>query len=125
MYDLYSNFRTVAGNYTTLPEWFKSNGFKTIGMGKIFHPGHASGAGAGAAGSGMGGGDDLCCSWSNTSFYFHAPNLQYWSGTSNETGTGGRSWMCVPHYGVADAYSTTRADEIFRGSDVHCSVCKC
>ena len=35
---------------------------------KIFHPGHASGAAR--AGS-----DDACCSWSNASAYFHAPNL--------------------------------------------------
>lgn len=83
VYDLYSNFRTVAGNYTTIPEWFKSNGYKTIGMGKIFHPGHASGDS-----DGMGGGDDLCCSWSNTSFYFHAPNGPYWTGTTGSTHNG-------------------------------------
>ena len=35
---------------------------------KIFHPGHASG-------SARAGGDDACCSWSNASAYFHAPNL--------------------------------------------------
>jgi hypothetical protein len=35
----------VAANYTTLPQFFVQNGYKTQGMGKIFHPGHASGAG--------------------------------------------------------------------------------
>jgi len=53
-------------------------------MGKIFHPGHASGN------------DDACCSWSNASAYFHAPNLGYWSGSSPDTGNSGRSWMAVP-----------------------------
>lgn len=55
------------------------------GMGKIFHPGHASGN------------DDSCCSWSNASAYFHAPNLGYWSGSNPDTtGQDGRSWMAVP-----------------------------
>ena len=40
------------------------------------------------------GNDDSCCSWSNYSEYFHAPNLAYWSGKG--TGNGGRSWMAVP-----------------------------
>ena len=42
VYDLYHYFRNVGGNYTTIPEYFKMNGYKSIGMGKIFHPGHAS-----------------------------------------------------------------------------------
>ena len=40
-YDLFSYFRTVAANYTTIPEFFRLNGYTTVGMGKIFHPGHA------------------------------------------------------------------------------------
>ena len=43
VYDLTSYFRKVGGNYTTIPEYFKQNGYKSIGMGKIFHPGSASG----------------------------------------------------------------------------------
>lgn len=89
VYDLWANFRSVAGNYTTLPEWFKMHGYNTIGMGKIFHPGHASGADSHGTG-----GDDLCCSWSNDSFYFHAPNLQYWQ-SKVAGGNGGKSWMSV------------------------------
>jgi iduronate 2-sulfatase len=93
VYDLYVNFRTVAANYTTIPEHFLHNGYETIGMGKIFHPGHASGAAPG-----MGGGDDLCCSWSNKSFYYHAPNGPLYTGTNpNAAGllTGGKAWMSV------------------------------
>jgi arylsulfatase A-like enzyme len=37
-YDLFSYFRTVAANYTTIPQWFKQHGYTSIGMGKIFHP---------------------------------------------------------------------------------------
>ncbi|XP_071095239.1 iduronate 2-sulfatase-like [Haliotis cracherodii] len=36
-------FRQYGGNVTTLPEYFKQNGYRTIGMGKIFHPGSSSG----------------------------------------------------------------------------------
>ena len=42
VYDLFSYSREVAANYTTIPEFFLQNGFKTQGMGKIFHPGHAA-----------------------------------------------------------------------------------
>lgn len=101
VYDLYSNFRTVAANYTTLPEHFLNNGYVTVGMGKIFHPGHASGAGL------PGGSDDGCCSWTNGSQavdsdeiaglgYYHAPNLKAWSG-QNGSFNDARSWFIVPH----------------------------
>jgi hypothetical protein len=29
-----------------------------------------------------GGGDDVCCSWSNGSAYFQPPDLAYWSSTT-------------------------------------------
>ena len=45
VWDLYSWFRDVGGNYTTIPELFRTHGYSTHGCGKIFHPGHASGAG--------------------------------------------------------------------------------
>ena len=44
-------------NATTIPQYFKENGYRSIGMGKIFHPGAASGN------------DDLKYSWSLP--YFH------------------------------------------------------
>ncbi|KAK6174840.1 hypothetical protein SNE40_013410 [Patella caerulea] len=39
VYDLTHYFRKVGGNFTTLPQYFKNNGYMTVGMGKIFHPG--------------------------------------------------------------------------------------
>ena len=33
----------MGGDYTTIPGYFKQNGYTTVGMGKIFHPGVASG----------------------------------------------------------------------------------
>ncbi|HBO58005.1 MAG TPA: hypothetical protein DD622_06150, partial [Opitutae bacterium] len=34
---LETRFRQVMPNVTTLPEHFKNNGYKTYGVGKIFH----------------------------------------------------------------------------------------
>ena len=42
VYDLVTYFRDVGGNFTTIPQYFKNNGYRTIGMGKIFHYGTAS-----------------------------------------------------------------------------------
>ena len=74
VYDLYHYFRNVGGNFTTLPEYFKMNGYHSIGMGKIFHPGHASD-------------NDDPPSW--TEPYYHAPNFQLYQQTEN-------SWVAVP-----------------------------
>lgn len=38
IYTIGPYFRNTGGNFTTLPEYFKENGYLTIGMGKIFHP---------------------------------------------------------------------------------------
>lgn len=37
VYDLETYFRTAGGDFTTLPEYFKLRGYKTKGIGKIFH----------------------------------------------------------------------------------------
>lgn len=39
LYDFGSYWRTHAGNYTTLPQYFKENGYHTYSIGKVFHPG--------------------------------------------------------------------------------------
>lgn len=40
LYDFNSYWRVHAGNYTTLPQYFKSNGYTTLSVGKVFHPGN-------------------------------------------------------------------------------------
>jgi arylsulfatase A-like enzyme len=45
VWDLVTDFRQVNPNVVTIPEYFKSNGYETAGMGKIYHmgstgPGH-------------------------------------------------------------------------------------
>ncbi|XP_072913896.1 iduronate 2-sulfatase [Hemitrygon akajei] len=42
LYDHNSYWRTHAGNYTTLPQYLKMNGFLTMSVGKVFHPGIVS-----------------------------------------------------------------------------------
>ncbi|KAM6924014.1 iduronate 2-sulfatase [Xenentodon cancila] len=42
LYDFNSYWRVHSGNYTTLPQYFKSKGYFTMSVGKVFHPGIAS-----------------------------------------------------------------------------------
>ncbi|XP_076240049.1 iduronate 2-sulfatase isoform X2 [Calliopsis andreniformis] len=42
LYDFYSYWRTDVGNFTTLPQHFKDNGYTTRSIGKVFHPGISS-----------------------------------------------------------------------------------
>ncbi|XP_039299359.1 LOW QUALITY PROTEIN: iduronate 2-sulfatase-like [Nilaparvata lugens] len=39
LYDFYSYWRHVVGNFTTLPQFFKERGYVTKSIGKVFHPG--------------------------------------------------------------------------------------
>lgn len=73
VYDLYNYFRDVGGNFTTIPQYFKENGYLSAGMGKIFHPGHASN-------------NDDPLSWNVP--YYHAPNLDMWDAKNS-------SWLAV------------------------------
>lgn len=43
VYDLHTYFRNVSGNFVTIPQYFKMKGYESIGIGKIFHPGHDTG----------------------------------------------------------------------------------
>ncbi len=38
VYSYQRYFRTHGLNFTTLPQYFKNNGYRTFGMGKVFHP---------------------------------------------------------------------------------------
>ena len=40
LYDFGSYWRKHAGNFTTIPQYFKENGYRTVSMGKVFHPGY-------------------------------------------------------------------------------------
>ncbi|XP_049863269.1 iduronate 2-sulfatase isoform X4 [Schistocerca gregaria] len=83
LYDFYSYWRETAGNFTTLPQYFKQNGYHTMSIGKIFHPGISSNYS-----------DDQPYSWSEEPF--HPPTEQYRDspvchGTSGQPG---RNLIC-------------------------------
>eukprot|EP01063_Lacrimia_lanifica_P017823 TRINITY_DN24810_c0_g1_i1.p2 TRINITY_DN24810_c0_g1~~TRINITY_DN24810_c0_g1_i1.p2 ORF type:complete len:526 (+),score=179.90 TRINITY_DN24810_c0_g1_i1:225-1580(+) len=82
VYDLESYWRDVGGNFTTLPQYFLERGYRTIGTGKIFHPGAASNN------------DDRAYSWTHQA-YFHA-YLQHYK-------TKALAWRAV-NKSEADAY---------------------
>jgi iduronate 2-sulfatase len=42
IYDLGTNFRKAVPDAVTLPQYFKQNGYRTEGMGKIYHHGHGN-----------------------------------------------------------------------------------
>lgn len=42
LYDFYSYWRESVGNFTTIPQFFKENGYYTQSIGKVFHPGKSS-----------------------------------------------------------------------------------
>nr|XP_021523518.1 iduronate 2-sulfatase-like [Aotus nancymaae] len=41
LYDFNSYWRVHAGNFSTIPQYFKDNGYVTMSVGKVFHPGTA------------------------------------------------------------------------------------
>ncbi|MPC14235.1 Iduronate 2-sulfatase [Portunus trituberculatus] len=58
LYDVHSYWRRHAGNFTSLPQYFKENGYHTASAGKIFHPGIVSNHS-----------DDQPYSWSETPYH--------------------------------------------------------
>jgi len=92
--DLESWFRLIGGNFTTLPQYFKNHGYKSINVGKMFHRGSAA--------SGPGGDDDI--SWSEK---YHAPTSAYYNGNGHS------SWEAVSnsHKPLQD---TVEADHVIK-----------
>lgn len=64
LYDFYSYWRSTVGNFTTIPQHFKENGYYTYSIGKVFHPGISSNFS-----------DDAEFSWSTTPY--HPPTEAY------------------------------------------------
>lgn len=83
LYDFYSYWRTSAGNFTTLPQHFKQNGYHTKTIGKIFHPGSSSNWS-----------DDQPYSWSEAPY--HPPTQHYKEASvcPQTDGTFGRNLVC-------------------------------
>ncbi|XP_021182710.3 iduronate 2-sulfatase [Helicoverpa armigera] len=64
LYDFYSYWRHIVGNFATLPQFFKDNGYETYSIGKVFHPGISSNFT-----------DDYPYSWSQQPY--HPPTEKY------------------------------------------------
>ncbi|CAH1958845.1 unnamed protein product [Acanthoscelides obtectus] len=58
LYDFYSYWRSTVGNFTTIPQYFRENGYHTYSIGKVFHPGKSSNFT-----------DDYPYSWSTPTFH--------------------------------------------------------
>ena len=76
VWDLVSYWRDVGGNFRQFAA-LQRHGYHTVGSGKIFHPGHASGAGSDVPGH-SGKGDDAPYSWSAP--FFHARTKNFGAG---------------------------------------------
>lgn len=59
LYDLVTSYwRSLVGNFTTIPQYFKAHGYETFSIGKVFHPGKSSNFN-----------DDFPHSWTNQTFH--------------------------------------------------------
>ncbi|CAG0888723.1 unnamed protein product [Cyprideis torosa] len=78
LYDVGSYWRQVAGNFTTLPQYFKEHGYYSVSMGKIFHPGRSCNHS-----------DDMPYSWSQPPYHPPAQSFKNSavcsSGSANST----------------------------------------
>eukprot|EP00039_Didymoeca_costata_P009230 m.121798 g.121798 ORF g.121798 m.121798 type:complete len:637 (+) comp14408_c0_seq1:78-1988(+) len=105
-------WRKVGGNFTSLPEHFRNNGYFTAGMGKIFHPGTSSG---GTSVDNPGPyepwvrGDDYPYAWTlhdkDLPPYFHAPNLLMYQCSAQS----GYNTSCPPggfYHRITPSYAT-------------------
>lgn len=87
LYDFYSYWRQVVGNFTTLPEYLKGNGYETWSLGKVFHPGASSNIT-----------DDYPLSWSSEPF--HSPAERFMNKpvcTDIKTGELVKNVVCPVH----------------------------
>ncbi|XP_060532302.1 iduronate 2-sulfatase [Cylas formicarius] len=83
LYDFHSYWRTTVGNYTTLPQHFKENGYHTHSIGKVFHPGITSNFS-----------DDFPYSWSQRPFHPKSEIYKNAKLCQNEDGSLGANLIC-------------------------------
>ncbi|XP_045203887.2 iduronate 2-sulfatase-like isoform X2 [Mercenaria mercenaria] len=109
LYDFYSYWRVAAGNFTTLPQHFKENGYHTMSIGKVFHPGKSSNHS-----------DDYPYSWSVPAYH---PSTQKYKMAKVCPGHDGKLHMnlvCpvevnrMPEHTLPDLQSTEYAREYLR-----------
>ncbi|XP_071951486.1 iduronate 2-sulfatase-like [Antedon mediterranea] len=109
LYNFCYYWRTFAGNYTTLPQHFKQNGYFTASVGKIFHPGKASGKN-----------DDYPYSWSVPAYHPPTQLNKTSKVCENPDGTLHENLLCpvdvakMPEKSLPDIQSTNHAIGILK-----------
>lgn len=83
LYDFYSYWRNTVGNFTTLPQHFKNNGYYAHSIGKIFHPGASSNFS-----------DDARYSWSAPPYHPPTEVFKEAKVCVNDDGSLGRNLIC-------------------------------
>jgi iduronate 2-sulfatase len=105
-YNFQHYWRTFAGNYTTLPQYFKENGYRTESIGKIFHHGPSSNKT-----------DDYPYSWSSPPYIPSTQDYRNKPVCTSEDGILRRNLLCPvivdlqPEKTLPDIQSTLRARE--------------
>ncbi|KAM8952895.1 iduronate 2-sulfatase [Pelodytes ibericus] len=109
LFDFNSYWRKHAGNYSTLPQYFKDHGYETMSVGKVFHPGIASNHS-----------DDYPYSWSVRPFH---PSSEKYENTKTCKGEDGKlheNLVCpvdvseVPEGTLPDIESTAQAIKLLQ-----------
>ncbi|EDV90423.1 GH23326 [Drosophila grimshawi] len=96
LYDFYSYWRSFVGNFTTLPQYFKEQGYYTYSCGKVFHPGLSSNNT-----------DDFPLSWSAPTF--HPRTEQYMNSPVCPDHSGGvlrKNYLICPVHLQTQPYKT-------------------
>nr|XP_039260210.1 iduronate 2-sulfatase-like isoform X2 [Styela clava]XP_039260211.1 iduronate 2-sulfatase-like isoform X3 [Styela clava] len=109
LYDFGSYWRTHAGNFTTLPQHFKENGYFAYSIGKVFHPGKCSN-----------GTDDFPYSWSVPAYHPSTQKYKMQKVCPNPDGTLSMNLLCAvnvstqPEKTLPDIQSSDHAVEILK-----------
>ncbi|XP_053130391.1 iduronate 2-sulfatase [Hemicordylus capensis] len=104
LYDFGSYWRVHAGNYSTLPQFFKENGYITLSVGKVFHPGSSSNHS-----------DDYPYSWSTPPFHPSSEKYENTKVCKGKDGTLHANLICpvdvseMPEGTLPDIQSTEEA----------------
>lgn len=109
LYDFNSYWRVQAGNFSTIPQYFKENGYVTMSVGKVFHPGISSNHS-----------DDSPYSWSFPPYH---PSSEKYENTKTCRGQDGElhaNLLCpvdvedVPEGTLPDKQSTEQAIQLLK-----------
>ncbi|KAG8448137.1 hypothetical protein GDO86_015291 [Hymenochirus boettgeri] len=109
LFDFNSYWRTHAGNYSTLPQYFKEHGYVTMSVGKVFHPGISSNHS-----------DDYPLSWSIPPYHPSSEKYENTKTCKGEDGEFHANLVCpvdvseVPEGTLPDIQSTEEAIKLLK-----------